>query len=231
MINSFSKTDQSLREEIISVALKHVAFDGWSEMTIKRLCVEMKISRSIVDTLFPRGGVDLALGFHESGDLEFQRTFLNIKENKTSLRVREKIEHAIFLRLEIAFSNYEALRRSVGLFSTPFYLLEGANAIWNTSDIIWNTIGDESDDINWYSKRLVLSSVYSASMLFGIEDYSSCREDTRAFIKRRIENVMSFETFKAKFPDMPILGFIAKKYGKDKFSRSEFKSQFPGWRS
>jgi ubiquinone biosynthesis protein COQ9 len=70
--------------------------------------------------------------------------------------------------------------------------------IWGTSDLIWTTLGDTSDDYNWYSKRTILSGVYSATLLYWLGDQSDGHADTWDFLDRRIDNVMQFEKTKAK---------------------------------
>jgi len=54
---------------------------------------------------------------------------------------------------------------------------------------------------NWYSKRTILSAVYSASLLYWLGDDSEGSSRTKTFVDRRIENVMSFEKTKAQVKD------------------------------
>ena len=83
------------------------------------------------------------------------------------------------------------------------------NVFW-TTDKIWNALGDTSEDVNWYTKRATLSAVYSTTLLFWLGDDSERSVDTWAFLDRRIDNVMQFETVKAKLKDNPIAkGFAA----------------------
>jgi hypothetical protein len=53
-----------------------------------------------------------------------------------------------------------------------------------------------SDDLNWYSKRAILSGVYSSTVLYWLGDQSAGHAATWAFLDRRIEDVMRFETLK-----------------------------------
>ena len=52
--------------EIITIALKHVPFDGWNEKTFKLACNEANISEVKSKLLFPRGSIDLMLAFISS---------------------------------------------------------------------------------------------------------------------------------------------------------------------
>ena len=86
----------------------------------------------------------------------------------------------------------------------PQHAAEGAGLVWGTCDRIWAAIGDSSADVNWYTKRLTLSSVYSATVLYWLGDNSPNHQDTWTFLDRRIENVMQFEKFKAQVNANPL---------------------------
>ena len=219
-----------LKDKIITTAIKHVVFDGWSEVTISKVCNELSLSRAMFGYLFPRGGVDLALAFHKSGDIEFKKTFINSNCASETLRLTERIESAIYNRLEIGFEKPEVLRRSLALFSNPLYIFDSARSIWSTADLIWNSVGDESDDLNWYSKRAILSSVYSASLLYGLDDESSHRGDTREFIQRSLKSVMAIQSIKNTVNAVPFLTKFVNNFEKSSYSRSSFKKQFPGYK-
>ena len=84
------------------------------------------------------------------------------------------------------------------MFSLPIYAFEGSRLIWDTSDLIWELIGDNSEDYNWYSKRTILSAVYASTVLFWLGDNSEGSEETWHFLDRRIEDVMRFEKVKVQ---------------------------------
>ena len=181
---------------VISQALKHVPFDGWSNQTLKKVCQELSIPTSKLYQMFPRGGVDLAIAFHGRDDSRFLEQFLTDIADQPSRRVRDSIKIALISRLDVAAENKEAVKRSMSLLTSPLYVSDGIRALWNTCDKIWSAIEDDSKDFNWYSKRLILSSVYSATLIFWMEDDSKDFQDTKDFIGRRISDVMAFEQLK-----------------------------------
>jgi ubiquinone biosynthesis protein COQ9 len=179
----------------MEAALPNVAFDGWSNATFVSACRETDISEKKARLFCPRGALDLAVAFHKWGDAQLETTFK--KENIAQLKVREKITKAVELRITIA-SDKEAVRRGAVLFSLPLYTFEGSRLVWETSDLIWELIGDKSEDYNWYSKRTILSAVYASTVLYWLGDNSDGSEETWRFLDRRIENVMKFESVKAQ---------------------------------
>lgn len=181
--------------KLMLAALPHVAFDGWSNSTFVSACRETDISEKRARLFCPRGALDLAVAFHKWGDDKLETTF---KEEKISqLKVREKITKAVELRIKIA-SDKEVVRRGAVLFSLPVYAFEGSRLVWETSDLIWELIGDNSEDYNWYSKRTILSAVYASTVLYWLGDNSEGSEETWHFLDRRIEDVMKIESVKAQ---------------------------------
>ncbi len=179
--------------KLMLAALPNVAFDGWSNSTFVAACREADISERKARLFCPRGALDLAIAFHKWGDDQFEISFK--KKKISQLKVREKIKKAVELRIKLA-SDKEAVRRGVVLFALPIYAFEGSRLIWDTSDLIWELIGDNSEDYNWYSKRTILSAVYAATVLYWLGDNSEGNEETWHFLDRRIEDVMKFENAK-----------------------------------
>ena len=181
--------------KLMLTALPNVAFDGWSNSTFVAACREADISERKARLFCPRGALDLAIAFHKWGDNQFETSFT--KKKISELKVREKIRKAVELRIKLA-SDKEAVRRGVVLFALPIHAFEGSRLIWDTSDLIWELIGDNSEDYNWYSKRAILSGVYASTVLYWLGDNSEGSEETWHFLDRRIEDVMKFETAKVQ---------------------------------
>ena len=181
--------------KLMLTALPNVAFDGWSNSTFVAACREADISERKARLFCPRGALDLAIAFHKWGDDQFETAFT--KKKFSELKVREKIRKAVKLRIKVA-SDKEAVRRGVVLFALPIYAFEGSRLIWDTADLIWESIGDKSEDYNWYSKRAILSAVYASTVLYWLGDNSEGSEETWHFLDRRIEDVMKFETAKVQ---------------------------------
>ena len=64
---------------------------------------------------------------------------------------------------------------------------------------MWRIAGDTSSDFNHYTKRMTLSAVYGSTLLVWLNDTSEGWAETAAFLDRRIEDVMKFETIKAQW--------------------------------
>jgi ubiquinone biosynthesis protein COQ9 len=192
--------EDDLKTRILDAALAHVPFDGWSERTLQAAIADSDVAPGLARSLFPRGGVDLALAYHARGDAQMVEHLQ--KMDLSALRFRDRITAAVRARLELA--DRELVRRGTTLFSLPQHAAAGARAIWGTADRIWTALGDTSEDLNWYTKRATLSAVYGATVLYWLGDDSSDRQATWDFLDRRIEQVMQFEKLKASIRENPL---------------------------
>ncbi|GKY88849.1 COQ9 family protein [Sinisalibacter aestuarii] len=198
------------KDELLDAAMNHAMFDGWSQKAIDAARADLGMSPAEVKALLPRGAVDLAVAYHRRGDM--QMIELLRAEDLSEMRFRDRIAHAVRLRLEIA--DKELVRRGFSLFALPQHAATGSRALWETADHIWTALGDTSRDINWYTKRASLSAVYSSTALYWLGDESADNTATWAFLDRRIENVMQFEKAKARARENPLVSAFMKGPGK-----------------
>jgi ubiquinone biosynthesis protein COQ9 len=196
------------RQAVVAAALSHVAFDGWTDRTLALAVEDAGVDPGLSRLAFPRGGVDLALAYHNARDAALAEDLGSA--DLLGLRFRDRIAYAVMRRLELVAGEREAVRRGVALFALPHHAADGARAIWHTADTIWNALGDTSRDFAWYSKRTTLSAVYSSALLYWLGDESPGASATREFVSRRIDNVMQVEQVKAKLRDNPLAAAVLK---------------------
>lgn len=193
-------------ELILDKALEHVVFDGWSQDCFAAAARDAGLTMAQARALYPRGPLDLAIAFHKRGDRQMINRLR--QENLLAMRFRDRIAAGVRFRLEAVAEHKEAVRRGSALFSLPINAPEGAKLVWGTADAIWNTLGDSSEDYNWYTKRTTLSAVYAATVLYWLGDTSPQSDATWEFLDRRIENVMQFEQVKAQVNGNPLASKI-----------------------
>lgn len=186
------------QHDLLAAILPDIPFDGWSEAAFARACRSCGITPAEGRALAPRGAIDLAVLYHHEGDAA-----LRARANASALsdlRYSERVAALIAMRLEV-IEDPEAVQRATTLFALPHLAPEGARLIWSTADTIWDILGDTSRDVNWYTKRMTLSAVWSSVLLYWLGDTSDGKTETRAFIDRRIADVMAFEKTKARLRD------------------------------
>jgi len=179
-----------IRDALLDVALPHVPFDGWSPATFDAAVKEAGVAPDIARALCPRGAVDLAVAYHRRGDRAITA------EGLADMRYSEKV--ATLVRRRIEATDREVVRRGTTLFALPHHAPEAARLMWETADAVWEALGDTSRDVNWYTKRAILSGVISSTILYWLGDQSEGSAATWAFLDRRIADVMRFEKTKAR---------------------------------
>jgi ubiquinone biosynthesis protein COQ9 len=190
-----------IQRRLLDAILPYVAFDGWTPRAFAAAAAEAGVDAAAARTACPRGALDLAVAYHRRGDAALADWLATA--DLGTLRFRDRIAAAI--RHRIDGGDGEVVRRGVALFALPQHAAEGARLIWNTADTIWRGLGDTSDDLNWYTKRLSLAGVYSATVLFWLGDTTPGAERSWEFLDRRIEDVMRVETLKARARENPLV--------------------------
>ncbi|MBL4602744.1 MAG: COQ9 family protein [Emcibacteraceae bacterium] len=191
------KTPDELRDSLLQAALEHVAFDGWSTVTLKRTADDIGVDIGIVDLAFP-GGVTEMIDLHaQNCDLEMLAQAAKINIDK--LKIREKITQLVKLRIETEVTYKEAAHRTISYLGLPQNHFKSLGFLYRTVDLMWKAISDPSTNFNFYTKRMTLGGVYTSTFLYWLGDESENSEDTWDFLDRRIENVMQIEKLKAKY--------------------------------
>ncbi|MFC5739488.1 COQ9 family protein [Sinirhodobacter huangdaonensis] len=188
-----------MRAELLAAIEPHVPFDGWSEPAFRQAVADLGADPALARLVCPRGAVDLAVAYHRAADRAMVAALTDA--DLSGMKFRDKVAHAVTLRLGLV--DPELVRRAASLFALPQYAATGARLVWETADAIWRALGDESADYNWYSKRMTLSGVISSTVLFWLGDESEGLAETRAFLDRRIADVMQFEKVKGAVIRLP----------------------------
>ena len=180
-----------LAPRLIEAMLPHVPFDGWSDKALAAAARDTGIDPDIAALALP--GLHAMLttwtGMVNAGMTQTMAASHNMK-------VRDRIRMAIVTRLETG--DREVTRRALNLLAQPQHAALSAKLLWQAADAMWRAAGDTATDYNHYTKRLILSGIYSATLLHWTQDDSDDFAATRAFIDRRIDGVMRFEKAKAK---------------------------------
>lgn len=176
------------RQRLLAAALPHIPFDGWSRSLLSQAAADIPLDAATVDQLFPRGVIDL-LRFWLS---ETDRAMIERLESLplAEMRIRDRITAGVRTRLEILTPHREAVRRSLATLALPQHAALGLQSVWHSVDAIWWTAGDTATDYNWYTKRLLLAGVYSATLLYWLDDMSADNAATWMFLDRRINDVL-----------------------------------------
>ena len=186
------------RAALLKATLPHVPFDGWTRTALVAGARDAGIEQALADNAFPRGMAELLEFYHRQADLEMVRA-LEAHPDLAALKTREKVALAIRLRLEANAGHREAIRQALSFLALPTNAPLGAKCLYRTVDAIWYAAGDKATDFSFYTKRALLAGVYSATVLYWLNDKSEGFAETWAFLDRRIADVMKIYELRARF--------------------------------
>ena len=185
-----------LRPRLVAAMLPNVPFDGWTPLARDTAADAEGIDRDVAAMALPDAAA-MADAFTARADAMMVAAM--VAAGADTMKVRARITLALRTRLEQAGEDREAVRRALAVMVQPANAGMAARTLWRTADAMWRAAGDTATDFNHYSKRAILASVYSATLLYWLDDDSNGHAATWAFIDRRIEGIMAFEKTKAKF--------------------------------
>ena len=187
-------TVDEIRVALAPVIGRHAGFDGWSDAAVHAAADEMDLDRDVAMLAFKGKTIDMIDAWVEGIDLELARRLPAEKLN--AMKIRDRITALLATRLEIMAPDRESLRRALAIMAMPQNLAKAAKIGWRSADRMWRLAGDTATDLNHYTKRMTLSAVYGSTLSVFVNDDSENFTDTRAFLDRRIHNVMQIEKVK-----------------------------------
>lgn len=162
--------------------------------------------------------IDQDIIFKKIGDLDFfdkkelllkisslffedlDQRFLNKVKSKVDkiTKTNEKISFLLNKRLQIEKKNKDLIKKFF------IHLIKDNNSnkvltyIYSVSDIMWKYANDRSVDFNYYTKRLILSSVYLKILILSFYKDNMTQKDLNEEISKSLEHVKLISQFKIK---------------------------------
>ena len=162
--------------------------------------------------------IDQDIFFKKIGDLDFfdkkelllkisslffedldQRFLSEVKSKVNKItKTNEKISFLLNKRLQIEKKNKDLIKKFF------IHLIKDNNSnkvltyIYSVSDIMWKYANDRSVDFNFYTKRLILSSVYLKILILSFYKNNLTQKDLNEEISKSLEHVKLISQFKIK---------------------------------
>lgn len=178
---------QDIRDRLVLAALPHVVFDGWTTKTLTEAARAEGLDPTLAERAFLGGPVDAVEHFSDLADRMMAEDLALV--DMTTIRVPDRVFLAIEARLKRWAPHREAVRRAMAVLALPPHGGVAAQMTFRTVDAIWHLAGDASNDFSWYTRRATLAAVFSATVLYWLDDPSEDSADTWAFLRRRLADV------------------------------------------
>lgn len=187
----------AVRRQLALPVGENAVFDGWTQAAVDSAANALGIDPAIARLAFPRDQAGMIAAYVDGIDEALTAAFP--PETVAALRVSQRIRAILLKRFELMTPAREAIRTGLAILAMPQNLPRALKLGWHSSDIMWRLAGDTATDLNHYSKRAILGSIYTATLLIWIDDDSEGQAETIAFLDRRLAGVARFEKFKSQW--------------------------------
>ena len=174
--------------------LEHVPDLGWTWDALYKATKKAKkpknLNREELQNLFENKISNIIGTFNDKLDEDMYVIF-NTDNNK-DLGTTDTIKALILSRLK-ASENYKSIiKTSLLLMAQPRNAYDALNQVMKTSNKIWEIAGDTSKGGTFYSKRLILSGVYSTTLAHWLTKETRSIGESEYFLDRRLDDVKNF---------------------------------------
>ncbi|KAG6927052.1 coenzyme Q9 [Chelydra serpentina] len=188
------ESEEQLQQRILTAALEFVPAHGWTGDAIAEGAKALGLSVAAAG-MFHSDGSELILHFVSqcnselSNLLEEQQKLVQLgqaEKKKTDQFLRDAVE----ARLRMLIPYIEKWPQAVSILLLPHNIPSSLNLLTSMVDDMWHYAGDQSTDINWYTRRTVLAGIYNTTELVMMQDSSPDFEETWHFLENRIADAM-----------------------------------------
>ena len=161
LIGKMNKTENKKKEDILKKAKKIVSIEGWSSKIFSKL-QKQNIEKKDLFYFFQEGYKDL-LEYALHNINEKLETKLK-KINLINFPINKRIKKILLLRFDILNEDKEFYKKTFNHLLLPTNNKISKKSLYNSVNTMWYLAGDNSTDFNFYTKRLILSGVYTNAL-------------------------------------------------------------------
>jgi ubiquinone biosynthesis protein COQ9 len=164
-----------------------------AEALLRCIIVELGYEEDYFEVLFPAGLVDV---LNSILSLRFYAFAEHLdKEDLCSMKVRERIKFLLMgLFAELRDSKVAIRSILCGSIGDLRMFIANLKVSWEIVDEMWHLAGDESTDFNFYTKRILLFSVFVPSVIYWLKEDSDVALDK--FVTQLLLRVNKLGKFK-----------------------------------
>ena len=176
-----------LKERWLETLLPLVPDQGWTEMAARLAAEQAGLCHEEKALAAPGGVHDLLEAFFDRAEDTARAAIAAADLNQ--LRVHERVALGVRAWLDALTPFRGAVERASGRALFPTETGGAIERCWSVADMVWDAIGDTSEDYNFYSKRALLAAVIPPIVLYW--QGNPAETDLDGFIARRLKGAMS----------------------------------------
>lgn len=190
-----------IRIKILEDIKPYVIKEGWNKDLFTTVSQSSHFKYEEIKALFPEGNKTLVQMYLNEIDKKMNNDSKKI--NLIRLRVHERIRELIILRLKIMLKDKKFVSKTFLYLLLPNNFKLATKFLYKISDQIWYLAGDHSTDFNFYSKRAILSSIYTITMMHFINNDNL--NDTIQVLDKQLKRVSHIPKIKNRIRDLSML--------------------------
>ncbi|KAJ6666216.1 hypothetical protein lerEdw1_001121 [Lerista edwardsae] len=189
------ETEEQLQHRILTASLEFVPAHGWTADAIAEGAKSLGLSVAAAG-LFQNDGSELVLHFVSQCNsklselLEEQHKLVQLGQGEKK-KTDQFLKDALEARLRMLIPYIEKWPQAISVLLLPHNIPASLNLLTSMVDDMWHYAGDQSTDINWYTRRAVLAGIYNTTELVMIQDSSPDFAETWSFLENRIADAMN----------------------------------------
>ncbi len=147
-----NKTENKKKEDILKKAKKIVSIEGWSSEIFSKL-QKQNIEKN-----------DLFYFEYALQNINEKLEYKLKKINLINFPLNKRIKKILLLRFDILNEDKEFYKKTFNHLLLPTNNKISKKSLYNSVNTMWYLAGDNSTDFNFYTKRLILSGVYTNAL-------------------------------------------------------------------
>ena len=182
------------RLEVLKYAKIFISEKGLIKNSLENISKRYGLNINEIELLFPEGNIDLIKFTLEQLNKELEEYCKKI--DLIRLPVHKRIKKVLLSKISLINKN-KLFYRSIFLnLLIPKKNFSLSNQLYNSVDQIWFIAGDSSTDFNFYTKRLILSGIYSRVILFFFNNNN--QEELENILDESLKRVSKIPEIKSK---------------------------------
>ena len=182
------------RLEVLKYAKIFISEKGLNKNSLENISKRYGLNINEIEVLFPEGNIDLIKFTLEQLNKELKEYCKKI--DLIRLPVHKRIKKVLLSKISLMNKN-KLFYRSIFLnLLIPKKNFSLSNQLYNSVDQIWFIAGDSSTDFNFYTKRLILSGIYSRVILFFFNNNN--QEELENILDESLKRVSKIPEIKSK---------------------------------
>ena len=182
------------RQVVLRFAKEFVSENGLTKNCLENISKKYGLNTDETDLLFPQGNIDLIKFALEqlNNDLEVYCRQIDL----IRLPIHKRIRKVLLSKISLMNKDKPFYRTIFLNLLIPKKNFSLSSQLYNSVDQLWFIAGDSSTDFNFYTKRLILSGIYSRVMLFFFNNNN--QEELENILDESLKRVSKIPEIKSK---------------------------------